>query len=46
MTLYIGNISKNVEREVFVPLVKEWGKCSIDFRNKFAYVTYIKDRDA
>ena len=46
MTLYFGNISRHLEKETFSHICKEYGKCSIDWKNRFAYVTFDKDRNA
>ena len=47
MSLFVGNISKNVRRADVMDEFEKYGKCEISFKGgSFAFVEYDNERDA
>jgi len=46
MSLFVGNISKNVDQKTIEKAFKEFGSCKVDFRRRYAFISFSKDRDA
>jgi len=46
MSLFVGNISKNVSTKEFESAFNEFGKCKIEFKHRFAFVKFESEGDA
>ena len=46
MSLFVGNLSKNVVESDFYSAFKAFGNCKIDLRIKYSFVVYDHDADA
>ena len=47
MSLFVGNISKNVRKSDVVDEFEKFGKCDIAFKGgSFAFIEYDNERDA
>lgn len=47
MSLFVGNISKNVRRADVIDEFEKFGKCEISFKGgSFAFVEFDNERDA
>jgi len=45
MSLFVGNISKNVKQYQLEDAFTKFGKCSIKQKGSFAFIEYDDDRD-
>ncbi|EGR27768.1 hypothetical protein IMG5_189690 [Ichthyophthirius multifiliis] len=45
MSLFIGNISRNVDQKTIENVFNSYGPCKIEFRHRYAFVQYAKDKD-
>ncbi len=47
MSLFVGNISKNVRKSDVIDEFEKFGKCDISFKGgSFAFIEYDNERDA
>ena len=46
MSLFIGNISRNVGASEFESNFERIGPCTVNFKGSFAFVEYKDERDA
>ena len=46
MSLFVGNISRNVGASEFESQFERIGTCTVNFKGSFAFVEYKDDRDA
>lgn len=46
MSLFVGNLSRNIPGAEFIQIFKSYGNCKVDLRAKYAFVVYERDSDA
>lgn len=46
MSLFVGNISRNVSATEFEQQFERLGACTVNFKGSFAFIEYKDERDA
>ncbi|KAL4429528.1 hypothetical protein ABPG74_014303 [Tetrahymena malaccensis] len=45
MSLFVGNISRNVDQKTIESAFTSFGPCKFEFRHRYAFVQYTRDKD-